>query len=66
MAIGPDFEKKVIGEGSPQSESAPVEGSTLGQFGDGLRHIVANQNDQYSFEAVNGHEDWHQSLRYPQ
>ena len=66
MAIGPEFEKKTIDEGAPQSQSAPLEGSALAKFGEGLRPLVANQSDALSFEAVNGHEDWHQSLRYPQ
>ena len=66
MAIGPEFEKKTIDEGAPQSPSAPLEGSALGQFGEGLRQLVTTPLDPLSFEAVNGHEDWHQSLRYPQ
>ena len=66
MAVGPEFENKVIDEGAPKSHSASLEGSALGQFGEGLRQTAANQSDALSFEAVNGQEDWHKSLRYPQ
>ncbi len=66
MAVGPEFEKKTIDEVPPQSQPAALEGNALGQFGEGLRHLAVHQMDGVSFEAVNGHEEWHQSLRYPQ
>ena len=66
MAVGPDNQVNRPEEALPQEESSTPVGEELGHFGERLRLHGVENCDGLSFDVGQGHEDWHQSLRYPQ